>query len=89
MAGLCREATKTTLQLALAEKEAAEKAAHNYKANPVPANLHHKRELALPEPHLTVSSNTILLVLSHPVDSLSQHLQWGCFALPCNLRTDA
>lgn len=42
------------MQLALAEKEAAEKAAHNYKANPVPANLRHKKQLVLPEPHLTV-----------------------------------
>ena len=43
------------MQLALAEKEAAERAAHNYKANPVPANLRHKKQLVLPEPHLTVS----------------------------------
>ncbi|DBA99020.1 TPA: hypothetical protein ACH3X1_014290 [Trebouxia sp. C0004] len=43
------EATKTALQ-----KAAAERAAHNYKAKPVPANLRHKKQLALPEPHLTV-----------------------------------
>ena len=55
MLNLCREATKSALQLPLAEKEAAEKAAHNYKANPVPANLRRHKQPVLPQPNLTVS----------------------------------
>jgi len=52
---LYREARRAALQASLAEKEAAEKAGHNYKANPVPAHLHNPSLPALPEPSFTVN----------------------------------
>ena len=51
-----REAKKAALQASLAEKEAAERAGHNYKAKPVPTHIHHPALPALPEPSFTVSS---------------------------------
>lgn len=51
----CREARRAALQASLAQKEAAEKAGHNYKANPVPAHIHNPSMTALPEPSFTVS----------------------------------
>lgn len=50
----CREARRAALQASLAQKEAAEKAGHNYKANPVPAHIHNPSMTALPEPSFTV-----------------------------------
>ena len=50
----CREARRAALQASLAEKEAAERAGHNYKANPVPAHIHNPSIAALPEPLFTV-----------------------------------
>lgn len=51
----CREARRAALQANLVETEAAERAGHNYKANPVPAHIHHPSMTALPEPSFTVS----------------------------------
>ena len=53
---MCREARKAALQATLAEKEASEKAGHNYKANPVPDHTHNPGLPALPEPSFTVST---------------------------------
>ena len=50
-----REARRAAMQASLAEKEAAERAGHNYKANPVPAHIHNPSTTALPEPSFTVS----------------------------------
>ncbi len=52
---LFREAKKAALQASLADKEAAERAGHNYKAKPVPTHIHHPTMPALPEPSFTVS----------------------------------
>ena len=51
----CREARRAALQASLAEKQAAEKAGHNYKANPVPPHIHNPSMTPLPEPSFTVS----------------------------------
>ncbi len=51
-----REAKKAALQASVADKEAAERAGHNYKAKPVPTHIHHPAPLpALPDPSFTVS----------------------------------
>ncbi|KAL3160020.1 hypothetical protein ABBQ38_010406 [Trebouxia sp. C0009 RCD-2024] len=48
------EARRAALQASLAEKQAVEKAGHNYKANPVPAHIHTPSVTPLPEPSFTV-----------------------------------
>ena len=50
----CGREARRALQASQLEKEEAEQAAHQYKANPVPANLNHPNLPALPEPSFTV-----------------------------------
>ncbi|DBB09605.1 hypothetical protein WJX82_001287 [Trebouxia sp. C0006] len=64
------EAKKAALQASVADKEAAEKAGHNYKAKPVPTHIHHPTLPALPEPSFTVPEPFQL-----PGDALHQHAE--------------
>ncbi|KAL0037418.1 hypothetical protein WJX79_007009 [Trebouxia sp. C0005] len=64
------EARRAALQASLAEKEAAERAGHNYKAKPVPTHIHNPTLPALPEPSFTVPEPFQL-----PGDALHHHAE--------------